>query len=44
MQTHCTFLLDQCERSHENFSCNVFPIDVLSVVRELSLKNRRARR
>jgi len=36
-------LLDLSERSHENLSCNVLPIDIPSVVRELSLKNRRAR-
>jgi len=36
-------LLDLFERSHENLSFNVLPVDIPSVVRELSLKNRRAR-
>ena len=35
-------LLDLSERSHENLCCNVVPVDIPSVVRELSLKNRRA--
>jgi len=37
-------LLDLSERSHENLSCNVLPVDIPSVVRELSLKSRRIRR
>jgi len=37
-------LLDLSGRSHENLSCNVLLLDIPSVVRELSLKNRRARR
>jgi len=37
-------LLDLSERSHENLSCNVLPVDIPSVVCELSLKSRQARR
>jgi len=39
-----TFLLDPSARSHENLSCNVLPVDIPSVVHELSPKNRQARR
>jgi len=37
-------LLDLYKRVHENLSCNVLPVDIPSVVRELSLKNQRERR
>jgi len=37
-------LLDLSERSYENLSCNVLPVEIPSVVRESSLKKRRARR
>jgi len=37
-------LLDVSERSHENLSCSVLPVDLPSVVRELLLEICRARR
>jgi len=37
-------LLDLSKRFHENLSCNVLPVDIPSVVRELSLKNLQSRR
>jgi len=37
-------LLELSERFHENLSCNVLPVDIPSVVREVLLKIRRARR